>query len=425
MCRPLAKSNVGTIIVIAHRLRMSWIGEFDPNDGKMNAQGCGHTFTSETVRGLGMVLEYSSHKESKAIRNARGARKGLGAGEYLSPTVTADKLRCSIIPIDPAAVPGEVQDEVLAINTSRQVDIVTLTSRLGLPMQESDRLRDNTNHNAYGVPGRALKHAIEEAVSLLCPIPTLPDSKARWIVGPFRSVRQPYTPLRQRPGLRELRNRLSEYTTSRKPGVKIMEDREGTVLQYLNRSPLEYLDIVLDASTYIYQHRNAPQPDEVQKICDLYKQIRDIHRETSEVFAKVPCVEATDEDDARPFILDLVSAQANLATRHGRTADSIALNTRTADMDEYQTPEADSRQQFVIELARLYVDDLENGKEKTVHKHLRRRGYIDILQPGEVSALWWTLVLRGACWWASVRVRLPETHIPSYWYNSQTPIYIT
>lgn len=55
--RPLATTKLGTLITIAHRLRMQW-GSYQVTEGVFHAQGAGHAFTSSTVRGLGIVSRY-------------------------------------------------------------------------------------------------------------------------------------------------------------------------------------------------------------------------------------------------------------------------------------------------------------------------------------------------------------------------------
>ena len=43
----------------------------------------------------------------------------------------------------------------------------------------------------------------------------------------------------------------------------------------------------------------------------------------------------------------------------------------------------------------------------------------------EIEALWWILMLRSICWWLSVEPKRPIHSIPSRWYNSKTPVYMT
>ena len=405
LSRPLARSNVGTIVVIAHRFGMSWLGEFNPSEGKMNAAGSGHTISSETVRGLGTILQYTHHSESKAIKNLSGSRRGLSATNYLSPTVTTDKLHCGYLPIDDAAVHRrDMGEHIHLIDVTRKLDLHAFLNRLDVPSADMDKLRDKKDHNPFGSPGRGLKHALEEAISLLCPIPVLPDSNARWIVWPFRSFRQPYTPFRQKEGIQELRDQLYEYIKADKPGASIMNNRNSSSIKFLTKSPLEHLDFLLAAYKPLRQNRMAPTAASKQSACELYRQILDIHKETSNVFAEMSNAHQTDDEEALPFLIDMAAAQIVLAVKHGRDADDIAM----ADGAQENLSEADTRPRFVKELARLYVEDLHDSQERTIRKHLKRRGYLDKLGHGEAPALWWTAVVRSVCWFVSVQIRLPE-----------------
>jgi len=56
--RPLAKTTVGTIEVIARRMGMRW-KEFDPIHGIMRAEGNGQIITATTIRSLGTVIQYN------------------------------------------------------------------------------------------------------------------------------------------------------------------------------------------------------------------------------------------------------------------------------------------------------------------------------------------------------------------------------
>lgn len=56
--RPLASTTLGTIIVVAHRMGMTW-KEVRPSEGRLRAEGFGQSFSATLIRGLGIVLEYA------------------------------------------------------------------------------------------------------------------------------------------------------------------------------------------------------------------------------------------------------------------------------------------------------------------------------------------------------------------------------
>ena len=422
------------MIVIAHRLGMSWLGDFSPSDGKMNASGCGHTLTSEAIRSLGLVVQYTFHEESKKPRTTGIARRKIHPVDYFAPTQAADKLHCGILPIDSSAVPSWASEEDIdLIDASKQVDLATLIIRIGVSWPEYEALRDNKHKTPnWGAPKRAFKHGIEDAVSILCPIVPLSNSNTRWVMWPWRNLRQPFTPFRQRLGLEVLKQGLANYMDRVTAGARHMRNRENSVLSPLKQSPLEYLEELCGASKYLQDNRDVleserPPLDLLAEAQKIYERIATIHAETSDVFANVPPPEDANADEVRPFIFDLVGAHVTMATKHGKAADDFARKDDTQN-DAVETKRADlnSGLRFVKEIARRYIDDLEGGfgGERTIFKHLYHKGYRH-LNRGEIKGLWWTLVVRSVCWWLTIRVKIPETQIPSYWYNSQTPVYIT
>jgi hypothetical protein len=87
--RPLATTTVGTLVVLAHRLGMAW-RDLQPSRGYIMAEGNGHTISSTTIRGFGVLVQYtfddSYHPSHAARPHAR------------IHTEAADKLACGIIP---------------------------------------------------------------------------------------------------------------------------------------------------------------------------------------------------------------------------------------------------------------------------------------------------------------------------------------
>ena len=59
--RPLAMTNVSNIIILAHRMGMSW-RDLRPSEGRMRAEGHGQSLSATIVRGLGIVIQYTSEK---------------------------------------------------------------------------------------------------------------------------------------------------------------------------------------------------------------------------------------------------------------------------------------------------------------------------------------------------------------------------
>jgi hypothetical protein len=87
--RPLATSNLGTIVSIAHRLGMIWL-EFAPAEGRIRAQGLGQSISATIMRGMGVVAEFSVEPGS------RPTRPELYCSFYV-PTFSADKVSDRIV----------------------------------------------------------------------------------------------------------------------------------------------------------------------------------------------------------------------------------------------------------------------------------------------------------------------------------------
>lgn len=431
--RPLARSTVGNIIVMAHRFGMQW-QDLTPTEGRMNAAGYGHEISSETIRGLGIVLQYAFREEAKGVRDPTALRGLMSDGEYFSPTIAGDKLHCGIIPIDDDAVRsrhGTRTVDIQLVDQTRQTDLKGLYSRLGIQREVSTQINQSDARIGSGGPGRHFRHCIEEAISLLCPIVPLPNASARTIMWPLRNWAQPFTPLRQRPGVEELRERLEKHLQKAKKLNELFTDRGGTILEPLEKSPLQYMEDVaviaelssdptLSSRTDSSSGNGLPTSD--RQLPDLF----DIHRRTSEVFRLTEertgrRTSADNLDGPRPFFLDLIAAHVTMAAKYGATADERAKEQ--SPLEELDTF-IGGRFRFTRELAMLYTQDIEG--ERAFAKYLRQRGYtLEHLKAFEVTALWWVLVLRGICWWATVQLRLPESLIPSHLYYSQTPVYIT
>lgn len=56
--RPVSSTTIGCLITMAYRLGMTW-SDFRLDEGKMRASGSGRSFSTSTVRGMGLVVEYS------------------------------------------------------------------------------------------------------------------------------------------------------------------------------------------------------------------------------------------------------------------------------------------------------------------------------------------------------------------------------
>lgn len=255
---------------------------------------------------------------------------------------------------------------------------------------------------------------------------------------PLKNKFRPFTPLRQVVGVEALRESLRGSLEGNKKLRKLFDERSVTLLEPMSRSPMEYLDEIFEAVEEYYDGlkrgpniKNMYLPPSDSRLSTVIK----IHNETSEVFKLVEKRVGIPIDNdlsrsgetIRPFLLDLVGAHVTMAVRHGADANN---NTEKQDPSANESHEIESfavrRMRAIRKLADLFAEDIEIGKSRVVGKNLRHRGFTrDQLEPIEVTALWWVLVLRGVCWWITVQLKLPEVSVPSYSYYSQMAVYIT
>jgi len=137
--RPLARTTLSDIAVIARRMGMKW-KDFRPSDGILRAEGHSHTITSTVVRSLGIVLQYSYTGQGQRLRKAELNLRRVVTGSLMSeqdeiyvPSAKADRLGC-----------GVVRTETLLglpdFSISTQSEIVTALSLLDRSGESSTKL---------------------------------------------------------------------------------------------------------------------------------------------------------------------------------------------------------------------------------------------------------------------------------------------
>ncbi|KFX94835.1 hypothetical protein V490_04139 [Pseudogymnoascus sp. VKM F-3557] len=100
--RPLAKTTLSTLSVMARRMGMRW-KIFRPEDGVMHAEGNGHVLTSTVVRSLGLVVQYHYHGQTGSFfLNSSYSKKHRFGGsrrneEIYIPTRGADSLGAGVV----------------------------------------------------------------------------------------------------------------------------------------------------------------------------------------------------------------------------------------------------------------------------------------------------------------------------------------
>ncbi|KFY16361.1 hypothetical protein V492_01403 [Pseudogymnoascus sp. VKM F-4246] len=100
--RPLAKTTLSTLAVMARRMGMRW-KHFRPEDGVLHAEGNGHVLTSTVVRTLGLVVQYNYHGQTGSffLNNSYSKKRRIGKAdtneEVYIPTREADSLGAGVV----------------------------------------------------------------------------------------------------------------------------------------------------------------------------------------------------------------------------------------------------------------------------------------------------------------------------------------
>ena len=124
--------------------------------------------------------------------------------------------------------------------------------------------------------------------------------------------------------------------------------------------------------------------------------------------------------------LTLVDAHLSLGIE---SANEAYKTKNTAVLDD-KTRSIRGVSLFRCKMAEIHVE-----RRERIVKHLRSHdewytqrlgtGLLDHLGAAEIESLWWVLILRSICWWLSIDVVVTTSSIPSHYYNSQMPVYIT
>ena len=170
---------------------MRW-DRLDLVQGALRAEGEGHSLTSTNVRGLGIVLQYSSNFTP--------------APELLIPSVPVDKMLCGILP--GCRELGISRDyDVVGPDRTPHSKLLDVFGELGLSDTAQTRLRDRP-----GGPGLWRRSPIDDFFALLCPFLPLQDSPITRVMLPtvWGSAPRPITPLYNWEGRAHLAKRIGD-----------------------------------------------------------------------------------------------------------------------------------------------------------------------------------------------------------------------
>lgn len=195
-------------------------------------------------------------------------------------------------------------------------------------------------------------------------------------------------------------------------GARLVTERNDPRFQSLKKSLPALLQDVVQAR---YPLRSTPElPLDSTKV----QIIRQIFEQTSAVFQSLTLHLTGRGIQGRNPYRVLVDCHLSLGIE--------CTDEAYEDRRSYEPPvsvDADPRHSvFRYKLLQLCIE-----RRHRIVDHFNRVGgnaAMD-LSTGQIEALWWVLMLRSICWWASVEVVCPTSNIPSEYYYSQLPVYIT
>ena len=376
LTRPFASSNVGDIIAIAHRLGMGWT-DLRPEEGIMRAEGRGLTITSTTVRGLGILLQFSNDNVS---------HPKFGLWEDLTiPCEWADALGFGIIVCRGVA---HLHNMIL---DDEDDSVRTILSTLKMDREVIERFCDSIPQ--WGLQG------LGDLISLVAPFMPIEGLTVRKIMKIHRDFCPNHFKEWEEFHAFELRleqlyqrGECSEQMEHLRTEFRGMEATWGWVWTNQDRDPdsgndvpIEYLDdlhtLWRDATFYLY---------------DVYKDIR------------------------YGFFGDLIAAHIFQAIEDPEMVGK-------ADRDQLKRKEFEegldkSRSWRTAARMHLYIDRIP-----MVVQFMKEKDYVD---EKRVVDAWWTLIFRAMCWHRAHYMIEGKARgyggipVKSKFHNSKLPVYI-
>ena len=382
--RPFATCNVGDIIALAHRLGMRW-KEIRPDDGVLRAEGNGQSITSTTVRGFGLLLQYSFDR----IIVEEETHAWNKTSTLTVPSQEADMLGFQIVAGSrDLYLPDFIFDHSAGFSPIGQV-----MNQLGV-----DRgVRDMYN-KFYQRSGRL--YGFSDLIGMVAPFLPLPGSSVVQIFSPYPQFHD--SPTNWWEGFVVYHARLLQYMEEQyKAGYESKQMR--WVLERLEYMRRTYPWNQCPSWEGEIPNKEVKNGRSIKFLDDL----RDIWSTTTTYFKKL-------HDNEPQFrYIDLVGAHIAQAVYYPELAE---VNIKTGTNKRYELGHA--RSQRVAEGMHIYVDQIPN-----VVGFMRKKGFDN----GKITTeAWWTLILRAMCWHRSIAfVEIPKANsVPSSFYGSRIPVYI-
>ena len=402
--RPFATSNVGDIIALAHRLGMFWT-DLRPADGIMRAEGNGSSIISTTIRGFGLLLQFT-HDEA-AERPESDPKKPPPEKKNLVPTAAADKLGFQIIPGDHCL--GRIQEDGTRIGLpdfafderNRSKKVRDALKQLSLEVVENEYCNYMERHGNY--------IGFSDLLPLVAPFMSFWPSLNPKIIAPHASVDD--SPFRCREGFFVFGNRSRPLSGPETRSTQIIWVHENFNRMEDNYGPMwTEGDFSMDTQHAAFD--------------GFVKELQKIWDETTDY---LDMLEREPRKPQKRFdYLDLVGSQMLQSVTYPNVWEEVRIPDilQTEGLPSHWNP----RLCFAMQ---TYTDHVQN-----VVKEMERRGFNDFnRQPGMrtaseiVTDAWWTMALRAMCWHRAVSFVSGPTPgevfaAPSQFYGSKIPLMI-
>lgn len=387
-------SQIGDIIALAHRLGMSW-KELVPGQGTMRAEGNGQSIVSTSVRGFGILLQYT-HDQAVTKKDIESWR-GLTVS-----SAEADKSGFRIIP-------GYERFDIpdFDFGDASELDsIKAAIDRLDIDKAVRDMYSEyfKKSNRFFG---------LSDLMALAAPFMPLRHSSIIRIFRPHRDAHD--TPLTWYEGFVVFRTRLSNLQTEKPEEVS---EQMSLVLEKV-KSMNNRWSTNNGPPCWEEETRNNAV-DANSRSLTFLNELREIWISTDNYFAHLESLPYPKKNKFR--YRNLIAAHISQALCYPDLSNkNIAAGNKQYAQDNNFHRRYDlgpRRSPRMAEAMHLYIDRISE-----VEDFMEERGFGD---RDIVRDAWWMLMLRAMCWHRSVSFSrdVPTGLVPSSLYRSRIPVYI-
>jgi hypothetical protein len=378
--RPLAISNVGDIAICARRLNLEW-KQFEPDIGKMAAEGDGQVITSTIVPFVGMILHYTWTKAGREYQTK---------ARYI-PSLHADMLGFGVIDTSWSLFKGW-GDEMPNLLVGSHRDITTTLS------------------NLFGIIGRA-----EEILLLADRVLESPGAAADEWMASFNDLVPMCSPTISRFGMSQRRVPCPNVFAR-----GITHTGFGDFADELDKL------VAADRQDKIIKHGGAPPSRQAYNIQTLYKRLKVIYTDWENVKSWDRALStnvASDWGKDVQHALNMATDYLESCAIHYPVLVAEHISLVLSKEEYFYKPGVSKMQRYFESLPQLCSNILHYAAEN------RLRVTTPVNDPGYWTAemiedAWITMIFRAMCWQRAHYMEQGIPPIPSQHWGSKMPVYI-